>query len=115
MILKEQLLMNHLAYQFIKNNQFELLHISEQNEEIWLEKYENRTSKVMRLTTRGFDWTNELKRDITNSINRIRLQQFEQTFYKIYLHASQTHSSHKEFDGAQVLSHPEHLEAPGRR
>lgn len=72
MILKEQLLMNHLAYQFIKNNQFELLHISEQNEEIWLEKYENRTSKVMRLTTRGFDWTNELKRDITNSINRIR-------------------------------------------
>src|SRR5690625_7578581 len=72
MILKEQLLMNHLAYQFIKNNEFRRVLFRSQNEEIWLEKYENRSSKVMRLTTRGFDWTNELKRDITNSINRIR-------------------------------------------
>jgi len=63
--------MNHIAFELIRYDHYEILHVSEQNNEIWLEKYENKTSKVIRVTTSGFDWTNELKRDITHVFNKI--------------------------------------------
>lgn len=70
--LKEQIIMNHIAFELIQYGDYDLLHINEQNNEIWLEKYENRESKVIRLTTVGFDWKNELQRDITKTINRVQ-------------------------------------------
>lgn len=53
-----------LAYQLVTDNQYEVLHIDRDHHEIWLEKYENKVSKVIRLIPTGFAWKNHLKRDI---------------------------------------------------
>lgn len=72
MYLKEQIIMNHIAFELLQYGNYEILHIGEKNNEIWLEKYENRISKVIRITTEGFDWKNELKRDISNVFNKVQ-------------------------------------------
>ncbi|OZU89966.1 rhomboid family intramembrane serine protease [Virgibacillus indicus] len=64
MYLKEQYILYQIADDLVKNNQFDVLHINEKEDEIWLEKFENKASKVIRLVHKGFDWKNHLKRDI---------------------------------------------------
>lgn len=53
-----------MAYELSTNNGFEVLYLNDKAEEIWLEKLENRVSKLVRISTLGFDWKNHLKRDI---------------------------------------------------
>jgi rhomboid protease GluP len=53
-----------LAYQLVTDNQYEVLYIDSDHHEIWLEKYDNKVSKVIRLASKGFAWKNHLKRDI---------------------------------------------------
>lgn len=72
MYLKEQIIMNHIAFELIQYGNYEILHISEQNQEIWLEKYDQRISTVVRITTVGYDWKNELKRDISMTLQKVR-------------------------------------------
>src|SRR5690625_460922 len=64
MSLEQQFRMYQLAYHLVANYGYEVLHINEKQEEIWLEKLENKTSKVIRFVQQGFDWKNYLKRDI---------------------------------------------------
>lgn len=71
MYLQEQYIMHHIAYEFIQNSKYDILHINEQDKEIWLEKYHNRVSHVIRLTNIGFDWKNELKKDIANVFQKV--------------------------------------------
>ncbi len=64
MYLSEQYTFYKLAHSLVEKDDFEILHINENGQEIWLEKYENKTSHVVRLLHKGFDWKNHLKRDI---------------------------------------------------
>lgn len=63
MYLDESYTMYKLACHLIDEDGFELLNINE-NEELWLEKREGKTSQVVRLFHGGFDWKNHLKKDI---------------------------------------------------
>src|SRR5690625_4746958 len=64
MYLSEQFLLYRLAYTLVTDEGYEILHINRQEEELWLEKYQGNTSKVIRLIHKGFDWKNHLKNDI---------------------------------------------------
>ncbi|WP_174613806.1 rhomboid family intramembrane serine protease [Virgibacillus ihumii] len=64
MYLYEQYTMYKLAYSLVEKDGFEIIHINENEEELWLEKYENKKSSVVRFVHRNFQWSNQLKRDI---------------------------------------------------
>ncbi|GAA0602446.1 rhomboid protease YqgP [Virgibacillus siamensis] len=64
MYLYEQYSMYKLAYSLVENDNFDIIHINENDEEIWLEKYEKKKSLVIRLVHNSFQWSNHLKRDI---------------------------------------------------
>ena len=64
MNVKENYLLYLTAYELVSDQGYELLHINDQIKEIWLQKDENKTSKVLRLTTQEFNWKNHLKKDI---------------------------------------------------
>src|SRR5690625_3333458 len=64
MNVKENYLMYLTAFELVSVQGYELLHINDQIKEIWLQKDENKTSKVLRLTTQEFNWKNHLKKDI---------------------------------------------------
>ena len=72
MSLNEQYLLYTFANDLIKNHQFNLLYLNEKTDEVWLEKYENRSSIVVRLIHKGFDWKNHLKQDISFLFQRVR-------------------------------------------
>lgn len=72
MSLNEQYLLYTFADNLIKKHQFNLLYMNAKTNEVWLEKYENRSSTVIRLIHKGFDWKNHLKKDISFLIQRIR-------------------------------------------
>ncbi|MBY7143372.1 rhomboid family intramembrane serine protease [Virgibacillus sp. NKC19-3] len=64
MYLDENYTMYEIAYYLVAHEHFDVLEISEKEEEIWLEKYSKNTSTVVRLLHKGFDWKNHLKKDI---------------------------------------------------
>ncbi|MGP4107271.1 rhomboid family intramembrane serine protease [Virgibacillus sp. L01] len=72
MYLFEQYTFYKLAHSLVEKDDFEILHINESGQEIWLEKYENRTSHVVRLLHRGFDWKNYLKGDIRTAFQKAK-------------------------------------------
>lgn len=63
------------AYELIKNEGYDIIHLNAERSEIWLEKYENRISKVIRLIHKEFDWKNHLKADIASAFQRIKMLQ----------------------------------------
>lgn len=71
MYIKEQYIMNDIAYQLVHNGGYEILYITDHNDEIWLEKYKDRVSNVIRLTNKGFDWKNYLKADLSNVFRKV--------------------------------------------
>src|SRR5690625_1243754 len=104
MYLSEQYTMNDIANKLVFQEGFEILHINE-NEEIWLEKYEQRVSKVIRLTHKGFDWKNYLKSDIAQVFQKVKamdrlLVGKKVEIYNIYI------SSHTPIDDWGVLKKP---------
>jgi len=72
MYINEQYILYKIAYQLVSDDQFNVLHLNEQSHEIWLEKYEHKKSKVIRLIHKGFDWKNHLKSDIANVFQRTK-------------------------------------------
>ncbi|GAB3795520.1 rhomboid family intramembrane serine protease [Virgibacillus kimchii] len=86
MYLNEQYSMYKLAYHLTANHHFYVLHINEKAEEIWLEKYENKKSIVIRLLHRGFDWKNHLKKDIAQVFQRTKAMKRVLTAKHIEIH-----------------------------
>ena len=64
MYLDEQYKLYKLAVQFVSADNYDVLYVNDQGNEIWLEKKQGKTSNVVRLINQGFDWTNHLKKDI---------------------------------------------------
>lgn len=103
MYLSEQYKMYQMAYQLVHKEGYHILHMNE--EEIWLEKYEQKTSKVIRILHKGFDWKNHLKNDIANVFQKTKamaglLLGKRIEIYNIYI------TSHTPVDDWDVLKKP---------
>lgn len=104
MYLSEQYTMYDIANKLVFQDGFDILHING-NEEIWLEIYEQRVSKVVRLIHKGFDWKNYLKTDIAQVFQKVKamdrlLVGKNVEIYNIYI------SSHTPIDDWGVLKKP---------
>lgn len=105
----EQLTLFQTAYDFMKNNQYNLIHIQENQKEIWLEKTEQKKTNIIRIQQGGFDWKNHLKRDvaqvfqITKSMKKM-LAGKEVIIHNIYI------SRHEPIDDWEQLKRPLQLE-----
>ncbi|WP_249871094.1 rhomboid family intramembrane serine protease [Oceanobacillus saliphilus] len=108
MYLDEQYKLYHAAHSLVTDNHFDVLHIDENSNEIWLEKYENKTSQVVRFVQKGFDWKNHLKRDIaqvfqkSKSMKKLILGKRIE-LYNVYV------SSHAPVDDWEILKKPMQL------
>ncbi len=59
----------------IVKDQYRILHISKDQQEIWLEKVENKESQLYRLLCTNLDWSQTLQRDIENvAVNSNRIK-----------------------------------------
>jgi len=72
MYINEQYTLYKIAHQLVAAHQFDVLYINERFSEIWLEKFEQKNSKVIRLIHKGFDWKNFLKKDIAGVFQRAK-------------------------------------------
>lgn len=72
MYITEQYHLYRLAYQLVFNDEYEVLHMNDQTGELWLEKYDRKSSKIIRIIHRGFDWKNQLKTDIAHVFQRVK-------------------------------------------
>lgn len=108
MSLDEQFKMYQLAYHLVVNDGYEVLYINEKQEEIWLEKLEHKTSKVIRFIHQGFDWKNYLKKDIavvfqkTKAMKRMLLGKHVE-IHNVYV------SAHSPVDDWEMLKKPMQL------
>ncbi|MFS0672815.1 rhomboid family intramembrane serine protease [Ornithinibacillus sp. 179-J 7C1 HS] len=68
---KENYIMYSIAHKLVNEYGYEILYLNNKAEEIWLEKYENKASTVLRISTTGFDWKNHLKKDIAIVFQKI--------------------------------------------
>src|SRR5699024_11029840 len=79
--------------------------INNDRQEIWLEKYEKNTSKVIRILHQGFDWKNHLKKDIgqvfqqTKAMKQLLVGKTIQ-IYNVYI------ASHAPVDDWEILKKP---------
>ncbi|MBY0122391.1 rhomboid family intramembrane serine protease [Bacillus sp. S/N-304-OC-R1] len=77
MNLQEEFLFWRLAQYFISVKEYRIIQLSEQHNELWLEKMENKEAQVIRLLRFNLDWSNWMQKDIEKTaINgeRIRKQ-----------------------------------------
>ncbi|GGA68401.1 rhomboid family intramembrane serine protease [Ornithinibacillus halotolerans] len=72
MDIKSTYMMYKIAHHLTVENGYEAIHINNNLAEIWLEKYEEKTSRVVRISTVGFDWKNHLKKDIAIVFQKTR-------------------------------------------
>lgn len=72
MYLTEEYTMYKIAHHLVTEEAYEILHMNTETEELWLEKHENKISKVIRLYHKGFDWKNHLKTDIARVFQRTK-------------------------------------------
>lgn len=109
MDLSEQYKAYQLAYDLAASQNYEVLHINDNRQEIWLEKHENNTSKVIRILQQGFDWKNYLKKDIaqvfqqTKAMKQLLLGKTIE-IYNVYI------SSHTPIDDWEILKKPLQLD-----
>lgn len=105
MYLSEQHKTYQIAYDLATNQGYEVLYINEDNQEIWLEKNDKKTSKVIRILHQGFDWKNYLKRDIaqvfqqTKAMKQLLLGKTIEV-YNVYI------SAHTPIDDWEILKKP---------
>lgn len=69
----EEYTLFHLAAHFLEKENFTILHMNQSADELWLIKLQKKQSNIIRLAKHGFNWKNELKKDITNVFRRIEL------------------------------------------
>lgn len=108
MYLNEQYAVYQMAHHLVVNNQFEVLHIDSDHNEIWLEKSKHKISKVIRLVHHGFDWKNHLKKDIAIVFQKTKAMRTLLTgkqveLYNVYV------SSHTPVDDWEVFKKPMQL------
>lgn len=108
MHITEQYNMYRLAYDLITEDKFEILHMNPHTEELWLEKYDRKVSKVIRFVHRGFDWKNHLKTDIASVFQRVKaMKRFfagkNIEIYNVYV------TSHEPVDDWEMLKKPMQL------
>lgn len=72
MYVTEQFNLYQLAYHLVMNEQFQILHMNSQTDEIWLEKQNRNQSTIVRFIHKGFDWKNHLKSDIATVFHRVK-------------------------------------------
>lgn len=72
MYISEQYYMYRLAYNLVNEENYQILHMDMNKNELWLEKNNRKASKIVRLIHQGFDWRNHLKNDINAVIDRVR-------------------------------------------
>ncbi|MRH43124.1 rhomboid family intramembrane serine protease [Aquibacillus halophilus] len=72
MYIKERYLFFRLVNQLVSNHEFEILHTDKASNEVWLKKKISGTSNVIRIVHRGFDWSNQLKRDNSLVLNKVK-------------------------------------------
>ncbi|MDZ5471000.1 rhomboid family intramembrane serine protease (plasmid) [Bacillus sp. 31A1R] len=74
---QEDYLFWRLAHYFITKQEYRLIQLSKDENELWLEKIENKQAQVIRLLKYNLDWSNWLQRDIeltSQNGERIRKQ-----------------------------------------
>lgn len=105
MYLSEQYMLYRIAYSLVNHEGYDILYINNEIEEVWLEKYSGKTSKIIRLLHKGFDWKNHLKNDIQNMFHKInQMRQLIMgkniTIHNVYI------SSHPPVDDWEALKRP---------
>src|SRR5690625_2750569 len=108
MQITEQYYMYRLAYDLIKKDDYEMLHMNTKTDELWLEKYDRNVSKIIRFVHRGFDWKNHLKTDIASVFQRVKaMKKFfigkNIEIYNVYV------TSHEPVDDWDILKKPMQL------
>ncbi|MGM8365132.1 rhomboid family intramembrane serine protease [Virgibacillus sp. W0181] len=73
MYLMEQYTLYRLASQLVTNDDYEILYFNDAQDEVWLEKTENKKTKVVRLFHKGFNWKNHLKKDIATVFQKTKM------------------------------------------
>src|SRR5690625_3297030 len=105
MYVTEQFNLYQLAYNLVSRDKYNILHMDFNTNELWLNKYENRVSTVIRIVQRGFDWKNHLKMDISSVFQRVdKMQHFltgkSINIYNIYI------TEYPPVDDWEVLKQP---------
>lgn len=96
-------IMHTLAYKLVDQEGYEVIHMKE--EEIWLERYKNKHSYIVRLTLKGYDWKNYLKKDIFTALQKVsKMKRLfngrKMTLFNVYI------SSHYPLDSWEYLKKP---------
>ncbi|MEK4969275.1 hypothetical protein MKX29_16940 [Cytobacillus sp. FSL R7-0696] len=87
---KEAYLFWSLANHLLHQEEYRFIQLSEKQDELWIEKLENKQTKIIRLLRKDLDWSNWLQRDIESVAfngERIRKQvrHREMTVLNIYI------------------------------
>ncbi|MEA1853091.1 rhomboid family intramembrane serine protease [Cytobacillus sp. OWB-43] len=87
---KEAYLFWSLANHLLHKEEYRFIQLSEKQDELWIEKLENKQTKIIRLLRKDLDWSNWLQRDIESVAfngERIRKQvrHREMTVLNIYI------------------------------
>lgn len=59
-----------LAHYFIAVQEYRMIQLSKEQDELWLEKLENKEAKVIRLLKYNLDWSNWMQRDIEETAHK---------------------------------------------
>ncbi|WP_121615048.1 rhomboid family intramembrane serine protease [Virgibacillus halodenitrificans] len=94
-----------IAHHLVFHGRYEVLYINENEQEIWLEKYQNKVSKVIRIINKGFDWKNHLKRDIAQVFQKVKAMKRLLMGKHIEIHNVYVHSNDP-VDDWEILKKP---------
>src|SRR5699024_4022322 len=84
MEISEQYCMYRLAYYFVMEEKYDMLHINNDRNEVWLEKRHKKNTNIIRFIPRGFNWKNHLKNDIARVFQRVKMLK-NISIYNIYV------------------------------
>lgn len=73
MDISEQYCMYRLAHYFVTEEKYDVLHINNDRNEVWLEKRNKKNTNIIRFIPHGFNWKNHLKNDIAKVFQRVKL------------------------------------------
>src|SRR5699024_7341097 len=73
MEISEQYCMYRLAYYFVMEEKYDMLHINNDRNEVWLEKRDKKNTSFIMLSPRGFNWKSHLKNDRARVFQRVKM------------------------------------------
>lgn len=108
--LQEEYLFWRMAHYLISAHEYRIVQLSQEQNELWLEKIENKNAQVIRLLRYDLDWSNWMQNDIERTAmngERIRKQaaRGEMNVINIYVSAYPPVDDY-EFRIAEPFSHP---------